>query len=85
MGTARAGIAGEKARVNRLAMALAAYLVLGVLVWATIPDPRIRLLPLLVLAMFAFKTWIHRKDAGPVADGSNADGNQADVAGEVDS
>ena len=52
--------------MNRLAMALAAYVVLGILVWSTIPDQRIRLVPLLILAMFAVKTWLHRKDAGPV-------------------
>jgi hypothetical protein len=71
--------------VNRLAIALAAYLVLGVLVWSTIADSRIRLATLAILGMFAVKTWIRRKDAGPLAEGSDADENQADVAREVDS
>ena len=48
--------------MSRLAMALVAYLVLGVLAFFTLSDPRIRLLTLLILAMFAFKSWMRRKD-----------------------
>jgi hypothetical protein len=48
--------------MSRLAMALIAYLALGVLAFATLSDQRIRLLTLLVLAMFAFKSWVRRKD-----------------------
>jgi hypothetical protein len=48
--------------MNRLAMALIAYVVLGALALATLSDPRIRMLTLLILAMFAFKSWIRRKD-----------------------
>jgi hypothetical protein len=48
--------------MSRLAMALIAYLVLGVLAFATLSDQRIRLLTLLILAMFAFKSWVRRKD-----------------------
>jgi hypothetical protein len=48
--------------MSRLAMALVAYLVLGALAFATLSDPRIRLLTLLILALFAFKTWVRRKD-----------------------
>jgi len=43
-------------------MALIAYLVLGALAFATLSDQRIRLLTLLILAMFAFKSWVRRKD-----------------------
>jgi len=43
-------------------MALIAYLVLGVLSFATLSDQRIKCLTLLVLAMFAFKSWVRRKD-----------------------
>ena len=43
-------------------MALIAYLVLGVLAFATLSDQRIRLLTLLILAMFAVKSWVRRKD-----------------------
>jgi len=43
-------------------MALIAYLVLGVLAYTTLNDSRIRLLTLLILALFAFKTWVRRKD-----------------------
>jgi len=48
--------------MSRLAMALVAYLVLGGLAFATLSDPRIRLLTLLILALFAFKSWVRRKD-----------------------
>jgi len=43
-------------------MALAAYVALGVLVWTTISDRRIRLATLAILAMFALKTWVRRED-----------------------
>jgi hypothetical protein len=59
--------------VNRLAMALAAYVVIGVLVWSTISDSRIRLVTLAILGVFALKTWLHRKDAGPVEGGADRD------------
>jgi hypothetical protein len=53
-------------------MALIAYLVLGVLAFATLSDPRIRLLTLLILAMFAFKSWVRRKDVmHPDGDGES--------------
>jgi hypothetical protein len=54
--------------VNRLIMALAAYVVLGGLVWATIDDRRIRFGTLAILAMFAVKTLLHRRDAGQAGD-----------------
>jgi len=43
-------------------MALIAYLVLGVLAFTTLSDSRMRLLTLLILALFAFKSWVKRKD-----------------------
>jgi hypothetical protein len=48
--------------MSRLAMALIAYLVLGVLAFATLSDFRIRTLTLLILGLFAFKSWMRRKD-----------------------
>ena len=48
--------------VKRLMVALAAFVALGVLSWNTISDQRIRLVTLAVLAMFALKTWVRRKD-----------------------
>jgi hypothetical protein len=58
--------------MSRLAMALIAYLVLGVLAFATLSDQRIRLLTLLILAMFAFKSWVRRKDVlHPDGDGES--------------
>ena len=52
----------EWIRVIRLALALAAYVVLGVLVWTTISDPRIRLATLAVVALFVVKTLLRRKE-----------------------
>jgi hypothetical protein len=48
--------------MNRLAAALIAYVVIGILTWMTISDQRIRAVTLLILAMFAVKTWVRRKD-----------------------
>jgi hypothetical protein len=43
-------------------MALIAYVVLGVLSFTTLSDPRIRAATLLILGLFAFKSWVRRKD-----------------------
>ena len=53
---------GTRDLVKRLVIAMAAFVGLGGLVWATIDDQRIRLGTLAVLAMFALKTWVRRKD-----------------------
>ena len=47
---------------KRLALAFAAYVVLGVLAFTTLSDQRIRMGTLAVLAMFAVKTWVRRKE-----------------------
>jgi hypothetical protein len=49
-------------RVNRLLLAFAAYVALGILSWMTLSDQRVRLAVLAILAMFAFRTWMRRKD-----------------------
>jgi hypothetical protein len=48
--------------VNRLIAGFVAYVVLGILSWTTIGDQRIRLVTLAILAMFALKIWVRRKD-----------------------
>ena len=48
--------------MNRLIAGLIAYVVLGLLSWLTLSDLRIRLVTLAILAMFAVKTWVRRKD-----------------------
>jgi len=48
--------------VNRLAAALIAYVVLGVLTWLTISDARIRAGTLAILFLFAAKSCIRRND-----------------------
>jgi uncharacterized membrane protein YccC len=48
--------------MNRLTGALIAYVALGVLTWLTISDSKIRGLTLVILAMFAVKSWIRRKE-----------------------
>jgi len=58
--------------MSRLAMALVAYSVLGVLAFVTLSDFRMRSLTLLILGMFAFKSWVRRKDAlHPDGDGDS--------------
>jgi len=48
--------------MNRLAAALIAYAVLGVLSWVTISDARIRVVPLGILVLFAVKSVLRRND-----------------------
>ena len=49
-------------RVNRFLLAMAAYVGLAVLSWNTITDEKLRLATLAVLALFAVKTAVRRKD-----------------------
>jgi hypothetical protein len=39
-----------------------AYVVLGVLTWMTITDPKLRAGTLVILGLFAFKSWVRRND-----------------------
>ncbi|MGB8583739.1 MAG: hypothetical protein WCD47_23180 [Candidatus Sulfotelmatobacter sp.] len=48
--------------MSRLAMAMIAYVALGILALATLDDFRIRTLTLLILGLFALKSWMRRKD-----------------------
>ena len=48
--------------MNRLLLALAAYVALGVLTWTTIDDERARLMTLAILGLFAFKTYLRRNE-----------------------
>jgi hypothetical protein len=59
--------------VNRFSIALAAYVAIGVLAWSTLGDTRIRLATLAILAMFAVKTVVRRKDAMHPDDSKNVE------------
>ena len=48
--------------MNRLALAIIAYVALGILTWTTITDPKIRAGTLVILGLFAFKSWVRRHD-----------------------
>jgi len=48
--------------MSRLRMALVAYVFLGALAYTTLTDQKIRVATLLILALFAIKTWVRRKD-----------------------
>ena len=48
--------------MNRLWIAFAAFVILGLLTYLTISDERIRMVTFAVLALFAVKTWLHRND-----------------------
>jgi len=59
--------------MNRLFLAFAAFAVLGVLAYVTLPDPRIRLMTFAILGLFAVKTWLRRGELlhrGDKGDGS---------------
>ena len=49
--------------MNRLSIALIAYVILGALSWTTVSDQKIRMVTLAILAMFALKTVMRRKQA----------------------
>ena len=48
--------------VKRLVSAFAAFAVLGVLAYKTLPDERIRLMTFAILALFAARTWLRRRE-----------------------
>ena len=48
--------------MNRLSIALICYVALGALTWATITDPRLRAGTLVILALFAVKSVLRRRD-----------------------
>ena len=48
-------------KVSRFSIALAVYGLLGLVAWLTLPDQKIRGLTLVLLAMFAVKSWLHHK------------------------
>jgi hypothetical protein len=52
----------QKFVLNRIAIAFAVYAVLGILAWTTLQDSKIRVVTLLILALFAVKTLLRRKD-----------------------
>ena len=47
---------------KRLILALLTYAAIAVLAIKTLDDPRVRGVTLAILAMFAVKTWVRRKD-----------------------
>jgi hypothetical protein len=59
--------------VNRLSIALICYVVLGVLTWATIADSKLRAGTLVVLALFAVKSVLRRKQVLHPDEGTDAD------------
>jgi hypothetical protein len=48
--------------MSRLAKAMIAYAALAVLAFTTLSDTRFRAATLLILGLFAFKSWMRRKD-----------------------
>ncbi len=49
-------------RISRFTMAMVAYVAIAVLAWNTLTDEKLRLATLAVLALFAVKTVVRRKD-----------------------
>ena len=58
---------------KRLLLAFAAYAALATLALTTLSDHRIRGVTLAVLAMFAVRTWVRRKDFMHPGDESGSD------------
>jgi Na+/H+ antiporter NhaA len=55
--------------LNRLSIAFGVYVLLGVLAWTTLDDSRVQAVTFAILALFALKTLLHRKDAMHGGDG----------------
>jgi uncharacterized membrane protein YfcA len=66
--------------VNRLAAALIAYVVLGVLTVVTISDNRIRGFTLAILLLFAVKSWLRRNDVMHPDKVDDAEETEKDLA-----
>jgi hypothetical protein len=66
--------------MNRLAVALIAYAVLGVLSWLTISDTRIRAVPLGILALFAVRSIMRRNDTMQADKADAKDEESKDLA-----
>jgi hypothetical protein len=49
-------------KMNRLALAMIAYVGLGILTWMTITDMKLRAGTLVILGLFAVKSIVRRKD-----------------------
>ncbi|MBI3478416.1 MAG: hypothetical protein HY010_22020 [Acidobacteria bacterium] len=49
--------------MSRFSLAMVAYAVIAVLSWITLTDEKLRLATLAILALFAVKTIVRRKDA----------------------
>ena len=47
---------------------MAAYLLLGVLAWTTLSDEKFRYVTVAILAMFAVRTLVHRRDTESIAE-----------------
>ena len=62
--------------MNRLAVALIAYAILGILSWLTITDARVRAVPLAILVLFAVKSWLRRNDVMHPDKSSDAEGSE---------
>jgi hypothetical protein len=53
----------EGIKLGRFARALIGFVVIGLLVFVTIHDQKIRAVTLAILAMFALRTWVHSRRA----------------------
>jgi hypothetical protein len=65
-------------KMNRLAGALIAYAVLGILTYVTITDSTIRAVTFAILAMFALKSVLRRKDVLHPDAANDADADKAE-------
>ena len=59
--------------MNRLSIALVCYVVLGALAWTTLTEPKLRAGTLLILALFAVKSLLRRKDVLHADEGNDTD------------
>ena len=61
-------------RMSRFSLAMVAYAVIAVLSWITLTDEKLRLATLAILALFAVKTIVRRKNV--IHPDESADGGK---------
>jgi hypothetical protein len=47
--------------VSKFAVAMAIFIALELLSWLTLSDPKIRAVAMVLIGMFAMRTWVHHR------------------------
>jgi hypothetical protein len=62
--------------VSKFAVAMAIFALLELLSWQTLSDPKIRVVAMVIVAMFAVRTWVHHRREMLESTGNKAEHGQ---------